>query len=79
VEILNLSETRLASFPHFALGCKKLATLILSKTEIKQLPDGIGNARNLKHLDISKTKVKSIPGNTIELLTWSLEKLDIPA
>ena len=67
---LNLSKTKLDSFPAEILLFKNLRELDLSKNRLHSLPPEIGQLTQLKRLNLANNKLDSLPeeiGNLIKL------------
>ncbi len=82
---LNLSKTKLDSFPQEVLLMTNLVELDLSKNKLEEIPAGIGTLVHLKRLNLANNKLVHLPdeiGRLTELEYLGLNRNileDIPA
>lgn len=74
---LNLSKSKIDSFPVQILLFKNLTELNLSKNKLEEIPPGIGQLVNLKILNLSNNKLVHLPneiGQLTELVFLGLNR-----
>jgi hypothetical protein len=74
---LNLSKSRLDSFPMQIIAFKNLRELDLSKNKIVEIPPEIGELVNLERLNLANNKLIHLPpeiGNLINLVFLGLNR-----
>jgi Leucine-rich repeat (LRR) protein len=75
IKALDLTGTKLDSFPTEILAYTQLAVLILNETYLKTLPTEIGKLQNLKNLQLYSCQLTSLPTQLGELK--NLTELDL--
>ena len=73
VYVLDLTKTKLKTFPLEILKFKNLNILKLGKNKITSVPEGISKLIFLQELDLGKNKLDAFPGGIVEL--GNLKKL----
>jgi len=68
VYILDLSKSKLKSFPIEILAFKNLNVLKLEKNKISSIPSGISKLIHLQELDLGKNRLEEFPGDVVELI-----------
>lgn len=82
---LNLSRTKLDTFPPEILQCTNLVELDLSKNKIEEIPAGIGNLINLERFSMANNSLVHLPkeiGRLVNLKYLGLNRNvieDLPA
>lgn len=68
VYVLDLTKSKLKTFPLEILKFKNLNILKMGKNKISSVPEGISQLLFLQELDLGKNKLDAFPGGLVELV-----------
>ncbi|NLL27177.1 MAG: leucine-rich repeat domain-containing protein [Bacteroidales bacterium] len=80
VKYIDLSKSKLKSFPDVIFQCENLIYLDLKRNKIEEIPPSIGALKKLRFLNLSRNKITRLPaeiGDCTELQTLVLNQNEI--